>query len=56
MKYPIYEHFYSFQGEGNYSGKAAYFIRFYGCPLKCKWCDSAGTWHSNYIPKEIIKY
>lgn len=56
MKYPIYEHFYSFQGEGCHSGKAAYFIRFYGCPLKCGWCDSAGTWHKDYIPEHINKY
>ena len=56
MNYPIYEHFHAFQGEGSHIGKAAYFIRFYGCPLHCKWCDSAGTWHKDWTPKEIQKY
>ena len=53
MKLPIYEQFYSFQGEGAHSGRAAYFIRTFGCPVHCQWCDSAGTWHPDYIPKQI---
>ncbi len=53
MKLPIHEQFYSFQGEGAYSGRAAYFIRTFGCPVHCQWCDSAGTWHPDYIPKQI---
>jgi organic radical activating enzyme len=52
-KYPIYEHFYSWQGEGLHSGKSAYFLRSFGCPLKCEWCDSAGTWHPDWIPDKI---
>lgn len=55
MKYPIYEHFYAFQGEGCHMGSAAYFIRLYGCPLKCSWCDSAGTWHKDWMPDRIEK-
>lgn len=55
MKYPIYEHFKAFQGEGCHMGKAAYFIRLYGCPLQCKWCDSAGTWHKDWAPNHIEK-
>lgn len=43
---PIYETFYAFQGEGSHIGCAAYFIRTYGCPVKCDWCDSANTWKS----------
>lgn len=53
MKYPISECFYAFQGEGIHSGSAAYFIRVYGCPLQCKWCDSAGTWHKSWAPDHI---
>ena len=52
---PIHEQFYTFQGEGSHAGKAAYFIRTFGCPVHCPWCDSAGTWHPDYIPKHIAK-
>lgn len=50
---PVHEQFYSFQGEGAHAGKAAYFIRTFGCPVHCPWCDSAGTWHPDYIPEKI---
>lgn len=50
---PIHEQFYTFQGEGVHAGRAAYFIRTFGCPVHCPWCDSAGTWHPDYIPKKI---
>lgn len=50
---PVHEQFYSFQGEGTHAGKAAYFIRTLGCPVHCPWCDSAGTWHPDYLPKRV---
>ncbi len=50
---PIHEQFYTFQGEGVHAGRAAYFIRTFGCPVHCPWCDSAGTWHRDYIPEKI---
>ncbi len=50
---PVHEQFYSFQGEGLHAGRAAYFIRLFGCPVHCPWCDSAGTWHAEHIPKKI---
>lgn len=50
---PCFERFYTFQGEGVHMGRAAFFIRTYGCPVHCPWCDSAGTWHPTYIPKHI---
>lgn len=34
-------------------GKPAFFIRLYGCPIHCPWCDSAGTWHKDHVPKDI---
>lgn len=34
-------------------GRSAFFIRTFGCPLHCPWCDSAGTWHPDYIPDKI---
>ena len=52
---PIHETFYSWQGEGVHFGRPAYFIRTWGCPVKCKWCDSAGTWHPDYAPDNIEK-
>lgn len=39
-KYRINEIFYSIQGEGRNTGKAAVFIRFSGCNLKCPFCDT----------------
>lgn len=53
---PIHEQFYTFQGEGVHAGRAAYFIRTFGCPVHCSWCDSAGTWHPDYIPKKIQRF
>ncbi|MGJ8651908.1 MAG: 7-carboxy-7-deazaguanine synthase QueE [Opitutaceae bacterium] len=50
---PIHEQFYTFQGEGVHAGRSAYFIRTFGCPVHCPWCDSAGTWHPDYIPEKI---
>lgn len=52
-QYPVYEHFYTWQGEGVHLGRAAFFIRLYGCPQKCFWCDSAGTWHPEYRPEKV---
>lgn len=43
-KIPVLEEFYSIQGEGSNSGKAAYFVRLGGCDLACHWCDSKETW------------
>jgi 7-carboxy-7-deazaguanine synthase len=51
--YPVNERFFTFQGEGLYSGLPAYFVRLHGCPLRCPWCDSAGTWHPNFVPDNV---
>ena len=53
--YPIHEMFFTFQGEGNASGLPAFFVRTYGCPIKCSFCDAAGTWHPSWIPKDIFR-
>lgn len=46
--FPVFETFHSFQGEGEHAGKSAFFIRLYGCPIQCEWCDSAGTWKRDW--------
>ena len=53
MTLPLHEQFHSFQGEGLHAGRAAYFIRTYGCPVHCPWCDSAGTWHPDHKPEAL---
>jgi len=53
--YPVNETFLSWQGEGVHMGRKAFFIRLQGCPVKCSWCDSASTWHPQYVPKNIRK-
>lgn len=44
------EHFYTLQGEGFHSGKAAYFIRLGGCDVGCVWCDVKDSWDSGKHP------
>lgn len=44
LTYPIVETFYSIQGEGLFSGASAYFVRLFGCPVKCPWCDTKKSW------------
>ena len=50
---PIHEVFAAFQGEGEHAGRPAFFIRTQGCPVHCDFCDSAGTWHPNHVPKRV---
>lgn len=50
-EYPIMEHFYTIQGEGAHSGKAAYFIRTAGCDVGCWWCDVKESWEEEAHPK-----
>ena len=53
------EHFFTIQGEGKYSGKAAYFIRIAGCDVGCVWCDIKESWdkeqHALLSISEIIE-
>ena len=46
-KLPVMECFYSIQGEGMHTGKAAYFIRLAGCDVGCHWCDVKDSWNKN---------
>lgn len=38
------EQFYTIQGEGFNTGKAAYFLRISGCDVGCVWCDVKESW------------
>jgi len=56
---PLVEQFYTLQGEGFHTGKAAYFIRIGGCDIGCRWCDSKTSWspgiHRLVPVEEIVK-
>lgn len=47
---PVMEAFYTIQGEGANSGKAAYFIRLAGCDVGCHWCDVKESWDESQHP------
>lgn len=50
----INEIFYSLQGEGHYTGKAAVFVRFSGCNLKCGFCDTQHEEGKEMTDEEIV--
>ena len=54
-QYLINEIFYSLQGEGRWAGRAAIFIRFSGCNLKCPFCDTDFKSHKKMTAKDILK-
>ena len=41
---PVLEVFASIQGEGAFAGEPQTFVRLRGCPLRCRWCDTPGSW------------
>lgn len=47
---PLMEEFYTIQGEGYNTGKAAYFIRLGGCDVGCHWCDVKESWDAALHP------
>jgi 7-carboxy-7-deazaguanine synthase len=52
---PLMEEFYSIQGEGFHTGRAAYFIRFAGCDVGCSWCDVKESWDMDKHPLVSIE-
>jgi 7-carboxy-7-deazaguanine synthase len=52
---PIMEAFYTIQGEGSHSGKAAYFIRVGGCDVGCVWCDVKESWNADVHPHKSLE-
>ena len=55
VAYPVMEHFYTLQGEGAYTGRAAYFIRLGGCDVGCVWCDVKESWPTEGHPVMTVK-
>jgi len=47
-KLPLIDSFYTLQGEGYHTGKAAYFLRIGGCDIGCRWCDSKISWSFDF--------
>lgn len=50
----VNEIFYSIQGEGFHTGRAAVFVRFSGCNLKCPFCDTNFTDYEILSEEEIV--
>lgn len=53
--YPVVDHFYTVQGEGAHTGRAAYFIRLAGCDVGCPWCDTKESWSTEGHPIVSIR-
>ncbi|MDO5760148.1 MAG: 7-carboxy-7-deazaguanine synthase QueE [Bacteroidota bacterium] len=41
----VFDMFYSIQGEGEFVGMPAFFIRLAGCDVGCDFCDEKRAWH-----------
>ena len=54
MKARIHEVFESIQGEGYYLGEKQVFVRFFGCNLNCRFCDTKLDAFSEYDPRELF--
>ena len=52
---PLMEEFYTIQGEGYHSGRAAYFVRIGGCDVGCHWCDVKESWDSSLHPTTPVQ-
>lgn len=49
------EYFHTIQGEGAFTGHAAWFIRLGGCDVGCVWCDVKDSWDIDRHPRKPIE-
>lgn len=47
----VSEVFVSFQGEGTHAGRRHLFVRFAGCPLRCRYCDTP----ESFVPSSACR-
>lgn len=52
---PVMESFHTLQGEGAFTGQAAYFIRLAGCDVGCTWCDVKDSWDASKHPVHSVE-
>lgn len=57
----VNEIFLSVQGEGIHVGERTVFLRLYGCPLRCVWCDqpealaTSGVGHFETLSPDVVR-
>jgi len=54
MKAEVSEIFKSIQGEGPYQGYTQIFVRFFGCNLRCSYCDTKLTYYQERTPEDAL--
>lgn len=52
-KFKISEKFVSIDGEGPTAGMLSTFVRFAGCNLRCRWCDTSYAWRAEDAAEEL---